>query len=409
MIQLFFLLLLFSTQVFAINLQKFQFSNSPTFATVDDGLLSDGIITTDYKFILIGSYNYVRAPFIRIDGDNREIDIIEWMHTFNFGGAYRYSDYFQIGFSSFASFERVIPVGESEDDEVFTLGDTTVDFKYKVFEKNKMAISLTPKLYLGTGNEDYFTSNNELGYYLGFALDKVIQSFQFTLNLGHKQNNGAEYLQVNHKNQLHLSIGILKTLTDRIDLTAEFYRDTPYDQKNQQIPSEANVGIRFKQNNDLAIFTGFGIGSTEESNSTDMRIYAGLKFFPSKKFKNQKIKEEEKAFGKLYRVDEVYFETGKHIMNTIEKEKLTRIFDLINNDPYITKLVIEGYASRIGSVKNNKTLSKRRSEHVKIFLESIGMNINDIKIVAYGNEKSDKVDINKHLDRKVMLRIYRSR
>jgi outer membrane protein OmpA-like peptidoglycan-associated protein len=75
----------------------------------------------------------------------------------------------------------------------------------------------------------------------------------------------------------------------------------------------------------------------------------------------------------------------------------------------ISKLVIEGYARRIGETKKNKKLSERRSLQVKKFLESKGMSINNIQIVAYGNEKSDKIDLNKSLDRKVMLRIYRSR
>jgi hypothetical protein len=394
---------------FAINLQKFHFSNSATFATIEDGLLTDGLITTDYKYILIGSYNYVRAPFIKVDGDNRKIDIIEWMHTFNFGGAYRINDNFQIGASSFATFERVIPKTGSEDEEVTKMGDTTLDVKYKFFEKNKTAISFTPKLYIATGDDEYFTSNNELGYYIGFALDKVVSSFQFTFNIGHKQNNGAEYLQVNHKNQLHFSVGMLTPFTDNLDITAEFYRDTPYNNNNEQVPSEGNVGIRYKYGNDIALFSGVGIGSTDESNSTDMRLYAGLKYFPSDKIKDEKIKKEEKSYGKLYRVDEIYFETGKHLMAEMEKLKLARMFEHIKNDPYISKIVIEGYASRIGNPIANKTLSERRSKKVKEFLESKGMSINNIQIVAYGNEKSDRVQLNKSLDRKVMLRIYRSR
>ncbi|MFT6631568.1 MAG: outer membrane protein OmpA-like peptidoglycan-associated protein [Bacteriovoracaceae bacterium] len=405
----FFIIFLCTNKTFAINLQKFHFSNSPTFATVEDGLLSDGLITTDYKYIVIGSYNYVRAPFIKIDGGNRKVDIIEWMHTFNFGGAYRISDNLQIGASTFATFERVIPTSGSEDVEVTKLGDTTLDLKYKFFEKNKMAVSLTPKLYLGTGDEEYFTSNKETGYYLGFALDKAFSWVQFTFNLGHKQNNGAEYLQVNHKNQLHFSIGLLTPFSDNLDITAEFYRDTPYHSSNKQIPSEANIGLRYKYSNDTALFSGVGVGSTEESNSTDMRLYAGIKFFPSNKVKNEKVLKEELSYGKLYRVDEIYFDTAKDTMTEVEELKLGRIFEHIKNDPYISKLVIEGYASRIGETKKNKKLSERRSLQVKKFLESKGMSINNIQIVAYGNEKSDKIDLNKSLDRKVMLRIYRSR
>lgn len=404
-----FLYLFIMQHALAINLQKFHFSNSPTYATVEDALLTDGFVTNDYKYILVGSYNYVRAPFIEVDGNQRQTDIIEWMHTFNFGGAYRFNHRTQLGFSSFATYERAIQVGDTDDEEIFVLGDSVVDFKYKFYESNKLAVSFTPRVYLATGDEDAYTSNGELGYYFGFAIDKAFSAFQFTLNLGHKENEGAQFDQVDHRRQFHFSVGLLAPLFGPLDLTAEFYRDTPYESDNEQIPSEGNLGLRYNYSNDMALFGGVGVGSVSENNSTDVRSYIGLKFFPTSKTKTEKIKREEKQFGKLSRGESLYFETGSSKITGTEQTRLDLFCYQIKNDSNVNKLVIEGYASTLGDAKRNKVLSLRRSQATKDYLIGCGIEVEDIHLVDYGSEFADKVEINRDIDRKVRIRVYRSR
>lgn len=393
----------------AINLQKFHFSNSPTFATVEDALLTDGFVTNDYEYILVGSYNYVRAPFIEVDGNQRQTDIIEWMHTFNFGGAYRFNHRLQLGLSSFATYERAIPKDESEDEEIYTLGDSVLDLKYKFYENEKFAISFTPRVYLATGNDEYYTSNEDMGYYFGFAMDKAFSSFQLTLNLGHKENQGAKFDVVDHRRQFHFSVGVLAPLFGKLDLTAEFYRDTPYESDNEQIPSEGNLGIRYNYSNEVALFGGVGVGSVSEENSTDLRSYIGLKFFPTSKNKTEKIKREEKQFGKLARGESLYFATGSAKISNTEQTRLAVFCHHVKADSYVNKIVIEGYASTLGNKERNKTLSLNRSKATKEYLLSCGIEDEKIELVDYGSEFADKVEINRDVDRKVRIRIYRSR
>lgn len=401
----------FSFSAHAINLQKFHFSNSPVFATLEDGILSDGFITTDYKYILVGSYNYVRAPFIQLDNNEREKTIIEWMNTFNVGGAYRFTPGFQVGISSFFTHEEAIPGDDQDGDheEKYVAGDTTIDVKYKLFERNRFAVSFTPRVYLATGNENFYTSNGETGYYFGFAFEKAFSFLQVALNLGHKENNGAKYDIVDHRRQFHFSVGALLPLLGPFDLTAEFYRDTPYDSDNKQVPNEVNVGLRYQVDNDGALFAGIGSGSTDESDSTDLRSYVGYKYFPSAREKSKKVKKEEEKYGKLYKLYDIFFDTGKSEITKTEKDKLDEMVDRFKEDRYISKIVIEGYTSKIGSKKWNKKLSEMRAIKVRDYLLAEGVDKGIVEIVAYGNEKADEKDVNKSSDRKVMFRLYRSR
>lgn len=394
----------------AINLQKFHFSNNPVYATVEDALLEEGHVTTDYKFILVGSYNYVRAPFIEVNESDRSDTIIDWMHTFNLGGAYKFNKNFQVGISTFFTYEKAIPAGEDSDHEKeFVMGDTTVDFKYKFYEKNKFAIAFTPRIYLNTGDEDLYTSNDEIGYYLGFALEKAFKSFQLAINLGHKENRGALYKEVDHRKQFHFSAGALIPLVRDLDLTAEFFRDTPYDNEIDQTPTELDVGIRYTASNESAVFAGIGTGSLDEEDSTDLRVYAGYKYYPSAKKKSEKVKKEEKTFGKFYKFLNIYFDTGVSKVSETESIKLNQMVNFIKNDSSISKIVIEGYTSKVGSASLNKRLSDKRIKSVVDYITSEGVENNIIQQVSYGDSQADDEVKNKTTDRKVMFRIYRTR
>ncbi len=397
-----------SGKAFGVNLQKFHFSNSPIFATLEDGLLNDGLITTDYKYIVVSSYNYVRSPFIEVDGNQRDKTIIEWMHTLNIGGAYRFTDYFQIGLSTFFTYEELEPADETEKEKVFTTGDTTIDFKYKFYDKNRLSLAFTPRVYLPTGQEKFFTSDNGVGYYLGFALDKAFDYFQVALNFGHRENPNAQYDIVDYRRQFHTSIGAIIPLLGPLDLTAEFYRDTPYDAENEQVPSEVNVGLRYANAKDSAFFAGMGTGSLEEDNSTDARVYFGYKYFPSKDLEN-KIIEEEKKYGIFYQNHNILFPTGKAQVVGINQNKLNLMVKNLKSDPYISKIVVEGYASRMGEKEMNQELSNERAQVVKDYIISQGMPKSMVEIVSYGNSKADKKIINKKTDRKVAFRIYRNK
>ncbi|MCT4642390.1 MAG: OmpA family protein [Bacteriovoracaceae bacterium] len=406
---------LLGLSAYGINLQKFHFSNSPTFATLEDGILDEGLISNDYKYILVGSYNYVRAPFVEIDNNNRSQDIISWMHTFNLGGAYKFNKNLQLGLSTFFTYQNSIPYDSNSNDEEkdFSLGDTTIDLKYKFFEKSRLAVAFTPRLYIPTGEENAYLSTDEIGYYLGFALDKAFSFFQLAINLGHKANTGAIYEKngqiVDHESQFHFSVGALIPLVGNWDFTAEFFRDTPYESNNVQAPSEGSVGLRYGHSTQAATFLGVGAGSTNEDDANDLRIYAGYKYFPSGKEKSEKVKREEKKFGRIYKLFNIYFETGKFDITDIEMEKLKEMKKDIANDPYISKIVIEGYASTVGSVKINKYLGKKRAQEVTAALIKAGVSKDIIEVVSYGNEKADKQTVNKNTDRKVMFRVYRKR
>ena len=140
-----------------------------------------------------------------------------------------------------------------------------------------------------------------------------------------------------------------------------------------------------------------------------MRVYAGIKYFPTKGKVTDKIKNEEQQFGKFYKMQNLYFSTASSKIDKITKIYLEEIIKRLKEDVMISKIVLEGYASKIGNKNKNLTLSQKRSASVKKYLLENGVDRLFIEVVGYGDMYADKLIIDNDVDRKVMIRIYRKR
>ena len=105
----------------------------------------------------------------------------------------------------------------------------------------------------------------------------------------------------------------------------------------------------------------------------------------------------------------LYFATASSKIDKITAVYLREIVQRLKDDSMISKIVLEGYASQKGNKEKNLKLSERRSLSVKKYLLDNGVDMHFIDIVGYGDTFADKSVIDKDLDRKVMIRIYRKR
>jgi len=76
-----------SHHTFALNLQAWDFSSNPTYATQDDTMLDKGFIRNNYPWILTASYSYVSKPLtvINKNSGNREAILIDNSQDFTLG------------------------------------------------------------------------------------------------------------------------------------------------------------------------------------------------------------------------------------------------------------------------------------------------------------------------------------
>ena len=78
----------------------------------------------------------------------------------------------------------------------------------------------------------------------------------------------------------------------------------------------------------------------------------------------------------------IYFDFDQTILNNISKQEIKNYYN--NNHNYITQYLIVGHADTKGTHEYNLKLSKERAIVVKNLLFNLGVNKNDIKILALG-------------------------
>ncbi len=123
-------------------------------------------------------------------------------------------------------------------------------------------------------------------------------------------------------------------------------------------------------------------------------------------------RSQESSLGTLFRAERVYFNNNKtNIRNSTrnvsgQNDKLNEVADyLISNEGSVSRVIIEGYASKVGTSAANQRLSVGRSENVKQYLIQRGVNPSLLQTVAYGDDYLNE-EPEHWQNRRVEFRIY---
>jgi len=123
-------------------------------------------------------------------------------------------------------------------------------------------------------------------------------------------------------------------------------------------------------------------------------------------------RSQEANLGTLFRAERVYFNNNKtNIRNSTQNvseqnTKLNEVADyLVANEGSVSRVIIEGYASKVGGAAQNQRLSVGRSENVKQYLIQRGVNPSLLQTVAYGDDYLNE-EPEHWQNRRVEFRIY---
>lgn len=76
----------------------------------------------------------------------------------------------------------------------------------------------------------------------------------------------------------------------------------------------------------------------------------------------------------------VYFDFNQHNLSPLEKEQLSELIEILKTNQNEEKISLLGYTDTIGTTKYNKLLAQQRTQAVKKFLISNGINNIDVSI-----------------------------
>lgn len=393
---------------YAINLQRFSFSKSPTFATVEDSGSSLDLQDREYEYLLDLNYNYVDTPLIVTSDDDLEEEIIDRIQALNFGGIFKITDELELGFNTFIANQTLNSSNfiDVEEGNFTKLGEIHLISKYLFSKDEKWSTSFYADVTIPSGEDEYFVSNKDAGGRIGFILDRKYDNLQLTANFFHMQNDSALLENIDYRDLFRVSVAGLYKLTDKLGVYSEFFKDIPYDYspKNDQSPSELGGGIRYHLNADRILFTGLNLADVTQENSSNYRFYAGLKCIYGNRKPKQLIKtmhHYERELGAT-----IYFKTGSSIIEEDEKSKIRRMLTKVAKiQDEVQEIEVKGYASQKGTDDSNMILSKKRANKVIKFLRDEGLSPKLIISKEFGETASTSEDQDDFEDRRVDLTI----
>ncbi len=106
-------------------------------------------------------------------------------------------------------------------------------------------------------------------------------------------------------------------------------------------------------------------------------------------------------------LNNVFFDSGKAILRPESYPELNRLIAIMNQYP---KLVVEisGHTDNVGSDANNQKLSQKRAQAVVDYIVSMGITINQITAMGYGESQpraDNKTKAGKQLNRRVEAKV----
>jgi outer membrane protein OmpA-like peptidoglycan-associated protein len=107
---------------------------------------------------------------------------------------------------------------------------------------------------------------------------------------------------------------------------------------------------------------------------------------------------------KLEIKEQVFFATGKSVIQTRSFKMLDQVAQVLQQHPEVDKMVIEGHTDDRGNAEANRKLSQARAEAVKGYLVSKGVAPSRLEAKGYGPDRalaSNKTEKGRAANRRV--------
>ncbi|MEO7650314.1 MAG: OmpA family protein [Bryobacteraceae bacterium] len=98
------------------------------------------------------------------------------------------------------------------------------------------------------------------------------------------------------------------------------------------------------------------------------------------------LQTRDTARGLIVNMSDVLFDTGKHSLRPLAREKLAKVAGIVSGHPGL-KLDVEGHTDSVGGDEYNQQLSERRGESVRVYLTEQGMQASSVTAKGFGKSQ----------------------
>jgi outer membrane protein OmpA-like peptidoglycan-associated protein len=419
-----------SAQDGTVNLQGYYFSDAYRYALLEDS----GYYRFTGNYVLTSSLAYVNTPLVVADA-NTERKLRNFLSSFwigTLGMTWYASDIFSLGID--LNYLRTEYSDDLLDSDTYAgrrstsvtgLGSTTLKGKVRLWRDNslRMGLSFVPKIELSTGKEDGFSSDESTRYTGLLVLEQFWTRLGVLASLGYSSSSSAQFRDVNYKTLVPLGLGMSYRVNNDWNVNGEILHYFAVASNSNQDVGDYYVTAKGKVHKNASVYFGGGLAGTGDVDRDNWTLFAGVKLYqedapePASTPAPGPILEayippppkrrvEEQKLGILFRAERVYFDNNKWNIKDSESQKLERVSKFILANPEkVNRIVIEGYASKVGPSKWNAEISELRARSVLDYLEARGVDRRQLSIVAYGDDYFNE-EKEHWMNRRVDFRIY---
>jgi outer membrane protein OmpA-like peptidoglycan-associated protein len=98
---------------------------------------------------------------------------------------------------------------------------------------------------------------------------------------------------------------------------------------------------------------------------------------------NAVLQTRDTARGLVVNMSDVLFDTGKHSLRPLAREKLAKVAGIVSGHPSL-RLDVEGHTDSVGGDDYNQGLSEQRGEAVRAYLTAQGMPVSSVTSKGFG-------------------------
>jgi outer membrane protein OmpA-like peptidoglycan-associated protein len=326
----------------------------------------------------------------------RRLGVVDDTIVFNAIGSYGFTNWFTAGvrvpvvaWNNYQGLPGVIGIDPNSQND-FSLGDVGVDLKFRLLHSKYVGLAVIPFINAPTGDADVFMGQGTITGGAKFALDfNPHKRVKIGFNAGYENKDDVTIRGARIDDQILLGAAINVKPHNRIDLIAEGHTEPvarDFFKSEVQTPAEVDGAIRFHATKNIDITAGGGAGLTVGVGSPDFRAFLGLNYTHHKE--EAPPPKPPKVEAKKITIDQkIHFDFDKSAVKKESYGILDDVASVLQANPQIKKVRIEGHTDSIGTDAYNQKLSERRANAVRDYLVGKGIDAGRLEAVGYGESR----------------------
>lgn len=155
------------------------------------------------------------------------------------------------------------------------MSDSSIEIKWRFFDKDGLSLALKPGVSIPTGDENKGLGSGKVGYSAYLILTKELKPLNLHINFGYVRNEN-EFDE--RKNIYHASIAGEYEATEKLKIVANIGSETNPDKTDNTSPSFVLAGVIYSVTENISIDAGYKFGlNTPEVDNTYL-VGIALKF-----------------------------------------------------------------------------------------------------------------------------------